>query len=462
MFRFSGIVEQMKIGIVGWGIEGQSAMRHFGPDHEYLIVNEHPRDDFPAQSDKVRVQHLNEDKPLGVTSSNPNLSYLEGLTDCDKIIYSVTSYHNLQKAFGDNSKFWEKTTSVMRIFFEETPTKNIIGVTGSKGKGTTSTLVHLMLQAAGLTSRLSGNIGSSVLDLLPKLRPDDWVVIEMSNFQLYHFPYSPHIGVCLKITEEHQDWHDNMEEYIDAKANIFRHQNTDDIAIYFSDNKYCQDIVGGSPGHKIPYFSPPGSYLKENSVIVVGNDETAVIKKSEIKLLGDHNLENVCAALTAFWQVSQDKDAAHKVLASFTGLEHRLELVRELNGVKYYDDSFGTTPDTALTAIRAIKAPKVLIVGGVDKGLPFDGLVDEIAKARVKHVIAIGVTGPKIAELLKNRSFTDVTLGLKTMPEIVDKAKTEAEAGDAVLLAPAGSSFDMFTDYKDRGEQFKAAVRELA
>jgi UDP-N-acetylmuramoylalanine--D-glutamate ligase len=452
----------MKIGIVGWGIEGQSAMRYFGPDHEYLIVNEHPKDDFPSTSDKVKVQHLSTDKPHGVTSSAHDLSYLEGIEDCDKIIYSVTSYHNLKEKFGDSKEFWNKTTSVMKIFFEETPTRNLIGVTGSKGKGTTSTLIHLMLKEAGFSSYLTGNIGESVLDTLPKLKADDWVVIEMSSFQLFHFNYSPHIAVCVKITEEHQDWHANMEEYIDTKANIFRHQSEDDIAIYFSDNQYCRDIVGTSPGKKIAYFAHPGAYLKENTSIVVGENETEVVKKSEIKLLGDHNLENVCAALTAFWQISQDKEAAHKVLSGFTGLEHRLEMVRELHGVKYYDDSFGTTPDTAILALKAIKSPKVLIVGGVDKGIPFEGLADEIAKARVKHVIAIGKTTPKIIGLLKERGFDKVTEGLTSMNEIVKKAQNEAEAGDAVVLAPAGSSYDMFFDYKDRGEQFKAAVQELA
>lgn len=451
----------MKIGIVGWGIEGQSAMRHFGPEHEYLIVNEHPRDDLPEETDKIKIQHLQSDKPHGVTSSNDNLSYMAGITDCDEIIYSVTAYHNLKKIFGDNKQLWGKATSVMQLFFEQTPTKNLIGVTGSKGKGTTSTLIYLMLKEAGKQVYLSGNIGQSVLDLLPKLQSEDWVVIEMSNFQLFHFPYSPHIAVCLKITQEHQDWHANMEEYIDAKANIFRHQTEDDTAIYFSGNKYCEQIVGASPGEKIPYFSPPGAFVKENSVVVVGESETEMVKKSDVKLLGDHNLENVCAALTAFWQISQDKTAAHKVLSNFTGLEHRLELVRELGGVKYYDDSFGTTPDTAIVAIRAIKSPKVIIVGGVDKGLPFEALTDEIAKARVKHVIAIGATGPKIAQLLNERGFTDVTTGIKTMPEIVARAKDVAEAGNAVLLAPAGSSYDMFFDYKDRGEQFKSAVNSL-
>lgn len=452
----------MKIGIVGWGIEGQSAYKYFGEEHEYLIVNEHPRDDFPPQSDKVKLQFLETHKPRGVTGSTADLSYLDGIENCDKVIYSVTSIKNLKQRFGDDKDFWQRAISVMRIFFEESPTENIIGVTGTKGKGTTSTLIYQMLKAAGKNAYLGGNIGISVLDILPQLKADDWVVVELSNFQLFNFPYSPHIGICLKITPEHLDWHPSIEEYIDTKANIFRHQSEDDIAIYFSNNEYSRQIVGNSKGKKIPYFASPGAYVKDSDVIAVGGTETEIIRTGDIKLLGDHNLENVCAAVTAYWQVIQDVASAKQVLSTFTGLEHRLELVRELDGIKYYDDSFGTTPDTAITAMKAIKAPKVMIIGGVDKGIPFDDLADEIAKSRVRHVIAIGATGLKIASMLIERGFKNITQGLTTMPEIVGKAKEVAQAGDAVLLAPAGSSYDMFFDYKDRGEQFKTAVRALS
>lgn len=435
-------------------------MRFFGPDHDYLIVNEHPRDDLPTQTDKIKVQYLTSDKPAGITGSTQDLSYLEGIEKCDKVIYSVTSYWNLKKTFGNDEKFWRKTTTVLEIFFEHCASKKIVGITGTKGKGTTSTLMHLMLKAAGFNSYLGGNIGVSVLDFVNDVKPDDWVVLELSSFQLFYFPFSPHIAVCLKITPEHLDWHPNLDDYIRAKANIFAHQTEDDLAIYFAGNRYSQTIAGYSKGKKIPYFAAPGARIEENR-IVVGEAGTPVINTNEIKLLGAHNLENICAAATAFWQISQDVRPILRVLTTFTGLEHRLEFVREIDGVKYYDDSFGTTPDTAITALKAIKSPKVMIVGGVDKGIPFEGLADEIAKDRVSHVIAIGHTGPKIAQLLADRGFKNVTLGLKTMPEIVNKAREVARAGDAVLLAPAGSSYDMFFDYKDRGEQFKQAVAAL-
>jgi UDP-N-acetylmuramoylalanine--D-glutamate ligase len=389
------------------------------------------------------------------------LSYLDGIEDCDKIVYTPHAVKNLEQKFGTKSSFWHKATTAQHLFFENSPTKNIIGVTGSKGKGTTSTLIAKMLEASGRKVFLGGNIGHVPLDFLSQLTPDSWVVLELANFQLYSLTYSPHIAVCLMITEEHLDWHEDMDEYVEAKGNLFRHQKPDDIAIYFIENEYSQTIAGYSPGHKIPYYKNPGAYVRGERTIVVGDDETEIITKSEVKLLGEHNLQNICAAVTAIWQVTQDVSAIKNVLATFSGLEHRLELIRELNNVKYYDDSFGTTPDTALVAIKAFPQPIVLILGGSDKGIPFSGLVDGVIKDRVKHVIAIGNTGPVIAEELREKGYKDITEGLSAMPEIVAKAQEIAEPGDVVLLSTGCASYGLFRDYMDRGEQFKKAVQAL-
>jgi UDP-N-acetylmuramoylalanine--D-glutamate ligase len=458
----------MKIGIVGWGIEGQSAYRYFGPDHEYLVVNEHPRDDFPSESDKVKVQFLKDEKPPGITSNATDLSYLDGIDKCDKVVYSVTSAKNLEKAFGDNKDFWQKATTVQHIFFEGVKTKNLIGVTGSKGKGTTSTLIFEMLKAAGKNVFLAGNIGVSVLDILPKVKETDWVVLEIANFQLYNFPYSPHIALCLMITEEHQDWHPNMEEYISAKTNLFSHQKKDDIAIYFADNEMSKQVAGSSPGIKIPYFAPPGAVVKDEGVIAVGEPETQIINTKEIKLIGEHNLQNICAAATAVWFTLSEVEeqikleAIRKVLKSFSGLPHRLEFVREVGGVKYYDDSFGTTPQTAVVAMKALIQPQVLILGGSDKGLDFKPMIEEAVKDRTRHVIAIGQTGLKIEQMLRDRGFDKITAGLSKMTDIVATARKVAQPGDVVLLSTGCASFGLFRDYKDRGDQFKAAVQVLA
>ena len=452
----------MKIGIVGWGIEGQSAYRYFGPEPEYLIVNEHPRDDFPPQSDKVKIQFIAEEKPPGITSNVTDLSYLEGIEKCDKIIYSVTSVKNLEQQFGDNKNFWQKANTVWHIFFQEVKTKNLIGVTGTKGKGTTSTLIYEMLKAAGKPVHLAGNIGTSVLDILGDVQEGDWVVLEMTNYQLYNFPYSPHIAVALMITQEHQDWHKDMDEYLAAKTNLFAHQKKNDIAIYFANNELSQEIAGSSPGIKIPYFAKPGAVVKDEGVIVVGDPETEVIQTDEIKLIGEHNLENVCAAVTTVWQIAPDLAAIRKVLVSFGGLPHRLELVRELDGVKYYDDSFGTTPYTAIVAMRALVQPQVLILGGSDKGLSFEPMIEEAVKDRTRHIITVGQTGPKIEQMLRDKGFNKITAGLSKMTDIVNEACRVAQPGDVVLLSTGCASFGLFRDYKDRGEQFKRAVLALS
>jgi UDP-N-acetylmuramoylalanine--D-glutamate ligase len=453
----------MKIGIVGWGVEGQSAYNFFGPDNDYLIVSEEPISGPPPESDRIKVQALSDKRTPGLTGNVSDLSYMDGLEQCDKIVYTTPAAKNLEAKFGDNAGFWAKATTTQHLFFENVKTKNIISITGTKGKGTTSTLIFEMLKAAGKRTFLGGNIGNSPLDFINEVQPDDWVVLELSNFQLYNLTYSPHIAVCLMVTPEHLEWHENMNDYVEAKANLFRHQTKDDIAIYFANNNYSRRIAGCSPGHKVPYFDAPGARVLADGQIATGQDETVIINKSQVKLLGEHNLQNICAALTAVWQITQDTGPLQKVLSEFSGLEHRLEFVRELDGVKYYDDSFGTTPDTAIVALRAIIQPVVLILGGHDKGLDYSELIDEIAaKDRVRHVIAIGATGPKLAEKLREKHFSAITEGLNTMPEIVAEAKVKAQPGDAVLLSCGTSSFGLFKDYKDRGNQFKQAVRALA
>ena len=449
----------MRIGIVGWGLEGQSAYRFYGAEHEYLIVNEEPRDDFPMQDKRTQVQFVTTPRTPGLTGNVSDLSYLDGLEFCDKIIYTAPAAKNLEKKFGHDKDFWAKATTIQHIFFQEVRSKNIIGVTGTKGKGTTSTLIYEMLKAFGKRVFLGGNIGVPVLDFVRDVSPDDWVVLELSNFQLYNLTYSPHIAVCLMIVPEHMDWHPNIDEYAEAKANLFRHQKPEDIAIYFADNEYSAKIASYSPGKKIPFFRRPGAYMDDAKVMVDGSE---IIDKSEIKLLGEHNLQNICAALTAVWQVEQNRDAARRALVSFSGLEHRLEFSGETDGVKYIDDSFGTAPETTIVAIKAFEQPKVIILGGSDKGADFTALAQEIKNSNVRQAIIIGQITDKITQALNNAGFTAITTGLSSMTEIVDKARELAKPGDVVLLSTGAASFGMFKNYKDRGEQFKQAVAKLA
>src|SRR3989344_2277450 len=448
----------MRIGIVGWGLEAQSAYRFFGSEHDYLIVSEAAQDDFPPESETVKIRYLAEKAPAGIGGQVQDLSYLEGINQCDKIVYQPTAYFNLRKYFRDNEQFWTKATTAYDIFFENCPSQNIIGVTGTKGKGTTSTLIAKILKAQGRPTHLGGNIGTPILDLLTDIKSGDWVVWELANFQLKPASHSPHIAVCLMITGEHLDWHPDMSDYIEAKTNLFKHQSPRDIAIYFAKDENSKKIASASPGIKVPYFKPPGVYVRDDGMVVLGSNELEILHKSEVKLLGEHNLQNICAAATAVVEAVGSLDKAKAVLSSFSGLEHRLELVREFEDVKYYDDSFATTPDSAIVALKAFEQPKVVILGGSDKGIPFNTLADEVVKNNVRQAIVIGETAEKIAALLKDRGFAEVTLGLEKMADIVEAARKAAQPGNVVLLSTGCASFGLFKDYKDRGNQFKEAV----
>lgn len=455
----------MKIGFVGWGVETQSAFRYFGPNHEYVITNEEPRDDFPV-GENIKVYSLENHRDVGLVGNVQDLSYLDHLSDCEIVVYQPSAHKNLEKYFPLDNPFWLKSKTIQHIFFENCPTKNIIGVTGTKGKGTTTTLIAKILENAGKIVHVGGNIGVPVLDLIPHISPEDWVVLELSSFQLYKFPYSPHIAVHLMMMYEHiEEWHKTMEDYVASKRNILSHQNSDDIAVYLPTNQYSADNVRYSAGKHIPYTEAPGAYIDADNFISI--DDVKIIKTDEVGLIGKHNLDNICAALTATWDIVKNKDSVAKTLREFHGLEHRLEFVKEINGVKYYDDSFGTTPDTSIVAMDAFTNSKVMIIGGHDKGTPFNSLAKRLVSEDIKHVIFIGTTGEKILELAKSYGLSDGKYTIRTdgnswtMNEIVNEAAKKVSAGDVVLLSTGCASFGLFKDYKDRGNQFKSIVNTL-
>lgn len=430
----------MQVAIVGYAHEGQSALHY-----------------WQSQGADITICDRNPDKevPAGVASQLGE-HYLNNLDRFDVIVRTAGLKPSIILA--ENPTVEPKITTVINEFLRVCPTKNVIGVTGTKGKGTTSTLITKMLESAGKQVFLGGNIGLSPLEFLPEITPDSWVVLELSSFQSVDLQYSPHIAVCLMVVPEHLNWHADMEEYIEAKSNMFAHQGPDDTAIYFAESQLSHDIVRSSQGKKITYFASPGAYV-ENGKIVIDNHE--ICDTSELQLLGEHNWQNACAAITAAWQVVQTPDAFRNVLTTFTGLPHRLEFIRELDGIKYFDDSFGTTPETAIVAMKAFTEPKVVILGGASKNAIYDGLVQAVLTSNVRHVVAIGDTGPLIAEELRAAGFTAITPGGTTMAEIVHAACTAAQAGDVVLLSTGCASFGLFSDYKDRGNQFKQVVTSL-
>ena len=431
----------MTVAIVGYATEGEASAKY-----------------WQAKGNDVTICDQNESLSIpDEFKSKLGDGYLEGLDQFDVIVRTAGMHPKL--ILDKNPDVGPKITTGIEEFLKVCPSTNTIGVTGTKGKGTTTTLISKMLSAAGKTVHTGGNIGLPPLELLDDIQPEDWVVLELSSFQLEDFKGpSPHIAVCLMVVPEHLNWHIDLQEYMAAKSRLFATQKPEDIAIYYGDNEKSRLISSTSKGRKIPYMHTPGAVVVNDNIEI---DDQQICSVNEIKLPGKHNWQNVCAAVTAVWQITQDHEAIKSVITSFGGLEHRIEFVRQLDGVKYYDDSFATTPETAIAAIQAFDNPKVLILGGSDKGIPLDPIADEVIKNNVHQVITIGEMGTVIEKQLRERGFNNITGGPANMTEIVNIAKSHAQPGDVVLLSTGCASFDMFNDYKDRGDQFKAAVENL-
>lgn len=432
----------MEVAIVGFATEGEVSAKYWsGLGHKITVCD---------QNQSLVVPNTYNSK-LGPT-------YLDGLNNFDLIVRTAGIHPKV--ILDKNPDVKNKITTSVQEFFRVCPSHCIIGVTGTKGKGTTTSLIAKMLTAAGKSVHIGGNIGIAALELLPEVKQSDWVVLELSSFQLEDFKGpSPHIAVCLMVVPEHLNWHADMKEYLGAKQRLFTNQSQGDIAVYYSGDDNSTKIAAVSPGTKIPYMKTPGAIVDNELVMIDGQE---ICLTSEIKLPGRHNWQNVCAAVTVVWQITKDTKSISSVLKSFSGLEHRLELVRELDSVRYYDDSFATTPETAIAAIQAFDGPKVLILGGSDKGIPLDPIADEVVKNNVRHVIAIGDVGPVIEKQLRYHGFNNITGGLTKMPEIVNEARSRAKPGDTVLLSTGCASFGLFENYKDRGQQFKQAVQLLS
>ncbi len=372
--------------------------------------------------------------------------YLENLSSFDFIVRSPGVYRFLPEIVRAE-KAGVKITSAVKLFFESCPAR-IIGVTGTKGKGTTSTLIYEILKADGREVYLVGNIGKPYLELLPKLNSKAWVVMEMSSFQLIDMDISPNIAVVLNITLDHMDWHKSIEEYRNAKKNIVTHQKPFDFAVVNEEYDTPKGFATGLKS-KVVFFSK--KTLKKDF-------------KEGLLLRGQHNLENVAAAVSVAQIVGVNEKTILSTIKNFKGLEHRLELVSEVDGRTFYNDSFATGPQPTIAAIRSFDEPETLILGGSDKGLDFDELGEEITKrVNVKNILLIGLIGPKIGEAIKRSGFGGNLeyLGKPDMKEIVRRAFEITPKGGVVVLSPAAASFDMFENYKDRGNQFKKAVLEL-
>ena len=445
-----------KIAILGFGLEGKDAL-----------------DYFLAKSANVSIFDKKEEKELELGNIDTKVELFIGpkydlklLKNFDVVVRSPSVYRYLPQIVAAEKKGVE-ITSAAKIFFQECRGR-IIGVTGTKGKGTTASLIYQILKEGKKDVYLAGNIGIAYLSLLPKIKKKSTVVLEMSSFQLIDMDVSPRIAVVLNITSDHLDWHKNLKEYVDSKRNIVKFQKKSDDAVINADYEIPKSFAKSTKANVI-FFSRSlpanGCYVVGDEIILAkGSERISLGKKYWLSLRGEHNLENVAAAISAVSVLGIDEEIVKKVVFSFKGLEHRLELVNSVGGVAFYNDSFATGPQPTIAAVNSFTEPLTVILGGYDKKLDYGKLGEVISrKKNVVNVILIGAVAEKIKEALRNASFKGkmVEMGKSKMAEIIQKAFSLTPKGGVVLLSPAAASFDMFPNYKERGKKFKEAALAL-
>ena len=354
-------------------------------------------------------------------------------------------------------------TSEMELFFKLAPCR-LIAVTGSDGKSTTTTLISEILKAGGYQVHLGGNIGRPLLPEIEEIAPEDICVLELSSFQLMNMTESPDIAVITNVSPNHLDYHTSMEEYIEAKKQIFRGARCKKLVLN-ADNEITRAMAEEFGGEK-RFFSgrvvlPNGYYFQDN---YIWRDGKKVLCRSDLLLAGRHNVENFMAAMAATEGLC-GISACSKVAATFGGVPHRQELVRERNGVRYYNDSIASSPTRTRACFDSFPEKLILIAGGYDKKIPFDDFGPDIL-AHVKHLILMGDTSAKIlaaVQAAEGFAESDILISqVDSMEQAVRTAAASAKPGDVVALSPACASFDKFKNFEERGNCFKAAVKALS
>ena len=439
-------LKDKKIAVLGLGVSNRPLVRlllEFGCD----VVG----------CDRTEREKLDEEV-LALEQAGCRLSlgdnYLDGV-EAD-VVFRTPGMHPGNPAIRALAEKGAIVTSEMEAFFEVCPCQ-IIAVTGSDGKTTTTTLISQMLKADGKTVWLGGNIGTPLLPETREMKETDFAVVELSSFQLMDMTHSASRAVITNLAPNHLDVHKDMQEYVEAKQNIYRFQNAQDLLILNADNELTAALQG--PG-VTRYFSRQGEgYVHiQDGVICRGEEE--VLPVADILLPGVHNIENYMAAIGAVEGIVSD-EAIRRVAKTFGGVEHRIELVRIKDGVRFYNDSIASSPSRTIAGLRSFPEKVILIAGGYDKHIPYDVLGPEIC-SHVKKLFLGGATGPQI------RAAVESCQGEK--PEIVDcgdftsavmAAAAAAEAGDVVLMSPASAAFDQFKNFMVRGAYFKKLIMEL-
>lgn len=424
----------MKIGIVGFGREGKAAYDYWHTgENTFVIFDQKNIENPPEQSTVISgenyLEKLVTDKTLDLIVRSPGVP-----------LWSIEG--GLQVP----------VTTLTREFFAKCPAP-IIGVTGTKGKGTTATLIYKILEAAGKKVWLLGNIGNPATEVLGKIAPSDYVVYELSSFQLYDLTQSPQIAVCLSVTQDHLDWHKDLSQYQEAKGNIFAHQKEDDVAIYHSHNSESKRLVEKSIAKQKISYGNDGDVQVRDGYFYFKKEKLFSVE--EVVLPGAHNIENFCAAIAATYPIVKSVDPICTAAQTFTGLPYHIEKIAEIDGVEMINDSFSTNPSATEVAIVCFTKPIILIVGGVDRGLELDHFAEILSQNRyLKHILLYGQIAQRLGAILKKTNIHHYTVLGSSFDEVIQNARSLATSGEVILFSPGAPSFDMFRDYIERGEKF--------
>ncbi|MCI6433563.1 MAG: UDP-N-acetylmuramoyl-L-alanine--D-glutamate ligase [Clostridiales bacterium] len=446
--RYFNSLQGKKIAVLGLGVSNRPLVRlllEFGCD--------------VTGCDKTPREKLDEEVLL-LEREGCRLRVGEGYLDGVEadVVFRTPGMHPGNPAIEALRRRGAEITSEMEVFFEVAPCF-IVAVTGSDGKTTTTTLIAEMLKAEGKTVWLGGNIGTPLLPLCRQMKPEDYAVVELSSFQLMDMKRSPQRAVVTNLAPNHLDVHRDMEEYVQAKKNIFRFQNPGDLLVLNADNAITASFTGRGETHFFSRKDRTNCVWEENGVIYRRGEK--VLASEEILIPGTHNVENYMAAIAAVDGLVRD-ETIRQVARNFGGVEHRIELVRVKDGVKFYNDSIASSPSRTIAGLRSFTQKVILIAGGYDKHIPYDVLGPEIC-AHVSKLFLCGATAGKIRSAVEQAEGTE-------KPEITDcgdfgnavrTAAAAAKAGDIVLMSPASASFDQFKNFMVRGECFKRIVKEL-
>ena len=444
--RFFEQMKQSRVAFIGTGVTNGDIIRLFRKKGiEVTLLDRKTADKLGAAYDEF--------KALGVQFCLGD-AYLDRLTDYDVVFRSPGMYYHNEKLQQARAQ-GVVITSEMEVFFQLCPCK-IYAVTGSDGKTTTTTLISEFLSRAGYRVHKGGNIGRALLPIIDDIREEDVAVVELSSFQLLSMRQSPDVAVITNIAPNHLDVHGTMEEYIYAKTNLIAHQATMNLA------SMVRGTLTTFSRKTQPAF---GTFLREDGMLcyVKNGEVTPVVHKDDIRIPGMHNVENYLAAINAVWGTVSIEDIVY-VAKNFGGVEHRIEFVRELDGVKWYNDSIATSPTRVLAGLRSFSQKLIVIMGGYDKKIPFEPMADTVCQ-QVKLVLLMGVTADKIEKAIRGSQYyqegAPELVHVSSMEEAVQEARKRAKAGDIVTLSPACASFDLYPNFEARGIHYKNLVKEL-